>query len=270
MIGDPRILAMAREQRTLFTFDTLTRFHNANENSATGNGDDDAGMSFVTGQARVLADLGSSVLILHHRGKGAARYRGSEEILANVDVAFELVRNGQNGRKLHNFKNRDGKDDFEIGISCDFEQGVFACTDAVVFAERTKPEEILQALINQNPGISVNKIAAESGLRRDRAIRLLLDGEGRLWRSEPGPRRSRIYFPPANGSRSIDTASSENSPEPVPTTSATGSRIDSHCTEPFGALPLVPKTPPLRGEGLDRERMRIMSIDLHSAKQDNA
>ena len=34
MIGDPRILAMAREQRTLFVFDTLTRFHNANENSA--------------------------------------------------------------------------------------------------------------------------------------------------------------------------------------------------------------------------------------------
>jgi AAA domain/DnaB-like helicase N terminal domain len=270
MIGDPRILEMAREQRTLFIFDTLTRFHNANENSATGNGDDDAGMRFVTGQARLLANLGSSVLILHHRGKGAARYRGSEEILANVDTAFELVRNGQNGRKLHNFKNRDGEDDFDISISYDFEHGVFTCTDTSLFVECKKPEEVLQTLIERNPGICVNKIAAAAGLRRNRAIRLLQDGEGRLWRSEAGLHRSRIYFPLASGSRSVDEANPENSPEPVPTTLATGSRIDSHCTEPLGALPLVPKTPPLRGEVLDREQMRMISIDLHSVKQDNA
>jgi hypothetical protein len=195
MIGDQRILAMAREERTLFVFDTLTRFHNANENSATGNGDGDAGMSYVTGQARLLADQGSTVLILHHRGKSAARYRGSEEILANVDVAFELERDGKNGRKLHNFKNRDGKDDFDIGIRCDFERGVFTCTDTTGVAERKDSVQVLQAFIQQNPGASTNKIIGASGLRASQASELLRQHEGLLWRCENGPRRARLYFP---------------------------------------------------------------------------
>jgi hypothetical protein len=257
MIGDPRILAMAREQRTLFIFDALTRFHNANENSATGNGDDEAGMNFVTGQARLLTNLGSSVLILHHRGKGAARYRGSEEILANVDAAFELIRSGQNSRKLHNFKNRDGEDDFDISISCDFEHGVFTCTDAVIISDGRKPEEVLQTVIRRNPGTSVNRIAAAAGLRRDRVIQLLKDGEGHFWCSEPGRGRSRIYFPLDIGSRVVNATDSGNRPEPVPKTVASGSGTDSHCTEPLGALPLVPKTPPLNGEVLDREHAII-------------
>lgn len=233
MIGDPRLLAIAREQRTLFIFDTLTRFHTANENSATGNGDDDAGMSFVTGQARLLANLGSSVLILHHRGKGVARYRGSEEILANVDIALELVRSSQNGRKLHIFKNRDGKDNFDISISCDFERGVFTCTDAIVVAECKQPEEVLGTLIAQKPGICVNEIAAAGGLRRTRAIQLLQNGEGHLWRSEPGPRRSRIYFPLAIDSQSIRATGSQKGRELVPNFPATGSCTDSQCTEPI-------------------------------------
>ena len=56
---------------------------------------------------------------------------------------------------------------FEIGISCDFERGIFTGSDTLVPAERKNPEEVLRTLIEQKPGTSVNKIIAASGLRRD-------------------------------------------------------------------------------------------------------
>ncbi len=254
-LGDPRLLAIAREEPTVFGFDSLVRFHDQNENLATasGKGDGDTGMAYVTGQARLLADVGSTVLILHHKGKGEKDYRGSEEIIANVDVAYVLLRDGENGRKLHNTKFRDGPDGFDIRISCDFEGGNFRCTDTVVVSEQRDPTATLQHLIEQEPGIGVNKIVKASGIRKSDVIQLLKGGKGELWHSKIGPRRAHFYFPGGTDPGLVPATGSREGRELVPDAFGTGSHIDSNGAEPVETFPPVPKTPPLYGEVLDWE-----------------
>ncbi|MCL4479751.1 MAG: helicase RepA family protein [Deltaproteobacteria bacterium] len=71
----------------LIIFDSLIRFHNADENSATE-------MAEVMGILQKIRDAGTTVLVIHHRGKATGQgYRGSSEILAGCDLAFSLNKN---------------------------------------------------------------------------------------------------------------------------------------------------------------------------------
>ncbi|HEY6444428.1 MAG TPA: AAA family ATPase, partial [Candidatus Acidoferrales bacterium] len=101
-IGDIRILEIARERRPLIVFDSLIRFHAAaDENSATE-------MSMVMADLRALANVGATVVALHHKPKSdGSHYRGSSDIAGGVDTALAVSRDRQAGLlRLECFKSR--------------------------------------------------------------------------------------------------------------------------------------------------------------------
>jgi RecA-family ATPase len=59
-IGDARLLEIARDRKPLIVFDSLIRFHSADENSATE-------MAKVMQDLRALANAGATVIALHPR-----------------------------------------------------------------------------------------------------------------------------------------------------------------------------------------------------------
>ena len=68
----------------MIIFDSLRRFHDRDENSATQ-------MSKVLRWLRRLARRGATVVVIHHQDKSKTfNYRGSSDILAGVDVALAL------------------------------------------------------------------------------------------------------------------------------------------------------------------------------------
>jgi hypothetical protein len=166
MIGDPRLLQMARgEGPLLFIFDSFVRFHQADENSASE-------MRTVMAHVRALADAGSTVLLLHHRPKSQEiLYRGSSDILAGVDVAFSLEKDSD-ALKLVGYKDRDSQLR-TLGIRVDFAKGKFLSSDTEAVLEHRDAVATLRAIIEANPGISQNKILQQSGLRHGEAVRLL-------------------------------------------------------------------------------------------------
>jgi hypothetical protein len=237
LIGDSRLLQMARgEGPILFIVDSLVRFHAADENSASE-------MRTVMAHVRALADVGSTVLLLHHRPKSQEiLYRGSSDILAGVDVAFSIERDGD-GLKLAGYKDRDSQTR-TFGLRVDFAKGQFLSTDTEAVLEHRDALESLRATIEAKPGIAQNKIAGDSGLRRADAIRLLRSKDGILWRSETGKYGGRVYYPKAaleSGSQSGSHDNPENwFPELSSRDAGTGSAIDSHCPEPLCDSKVVP------------------------------
>lgn len=79
---------MAKEGYVII-IDSLVRAHDKEENSAME-------MSKVMKRLRELANMGATILFLHHRGKSETiKFRGSSDISAGVDVAYVLEkRNG--------------------------------------------------------------------------------------------------------------------------------------------------------------------------------
>ncbi len=75
----------------LVVFDALCRFHGADENSATE-------MSAVMARFRQLANLGPTVLVIHHANKGDGdmrkRSRGSSDIIGAVDLELAMTQAG--------------------------------------------------------------------------------------------------------------------------------------------------------------------------------
>lgn len=71
---------------SLLIFDALRRFHTGNENAPDE-------MAVVMNHLRHLTKQGATIIALHHSGKAEGNsYRGSTEILAGVDIAFELLK----------------------------------------------------------------------------------------------------------------------------------------------------------------------------------
>jgi predicted ATP-dependent serine protease len=67
--------------RPLIIVDSLSAFYEGNENES-------AAMREWMSQCRTLADLGATVLIIHHTGKGESTqdYRGSSDFKASIDA----------------------------------------------------------------------------------------------------------------------------------------------------------------------------------------
>jgi hypothetical protein len=84
--GHPLIIDFARKEHPLLIWDSLVEFHTGDEQSSTQT------REFMR-QFRNLANLGATVVILHHTGKSesAQEYRGSSDIEAAVDMAFKLA-----------------------------------------------------------------------------------------------------------------------------------------------------------------------------------
>jgi hypothetical protein len=87
----------------LVIFDSLVRFHHANENDASE-------MSKVLGRLREIVNSGVGVLALHHHGKAMSalelRARGSSDIVGICDVEYSLYKDREKNLVLQSVKSR--------------------------------------------------------------------------------------------------------------------------------------------------------------------
>lgn len=106
---NPNAEEFAEATKGLMIWDSLIEFHTGDESSASET------RKYMKG-FRKLANLGATVIILHHAGKGqkSRQYRGSSDIKAAVDTAYTVekmgalgtVRPGLHRLKMVNFKSR--------------------------------------------------------------------------------------------------------------------------------------------------------------------
>jgi hypothetical protein len=187
---DPRLLLMALHQQPLLIFDSFVRFHAAEENSATE-------MAAVMGKLRTLANLGATVLFLHHRAKSdQTKYRGSTDILAGVDVAYSIeVDKAHPGIiKLECFKNRFGEES-SVTIQPMLQHGKFVVVDDPAHKAWQDANRELQILIAAEPGLSQKQLIAKSGLPKHKAQQLLKAGHEKNWAVKRGGRKTLHYYP---------------------------------------------------------------------------
>jgi len=189
-IGDARLLHIARERRPLLIFDSLIRFHDSDENSATE-------MATVMQDLRALANLGATVIALHHRAKSeTSRYRGSSDIAGGVDTAFSVARDRQAGvLTLQCFKSRY-VEEFSLTLRPDLAAtGEFVVTDGPTVAPQKSAVERLADAIRENPGQSKQALIASCHLGFRTGAEILRAFDGKQWRSERGQKNSRRFFP---------------------------------------------------------------------------
>ncbi len=203
-IGDARLLEIARQRRPLIVFDSLIRFHDADENSATE-------MALVMGGMRALAHAGATVVALHHKPKSEGTlYRGSSDIAGGVDTALAVSRDrGPKGApgwtasrarggdllRVECFKSRFGEE-FTLTLRPDLSaSGDFAVTSSPqADAEQADVDRLADA-IRQNPGQPREKIIIASGVPQRRARVLIERFNGQLWFSRQGAHNARLFFP---------------------------------------------------------------------------
>jgi hypothetical protein len=151
-------------------------------------------------QCRALADLGCTVLIIHHDGKAetAKDYRGSSDFKAAVDAAFHVSNFSDDGKlgKLvaRCYKSRFG---FSGELVFRYSDGAFTREENPNAAAQTVREQ-LTALLRANPGIGTKafeNLAEDRTLGRNRARQFLNEGvlSGKV-RRERGERNARHHF----------------------------------------------------------------------------
>lgn len=189
-IGDVRLLEMARERCPLLLFDSLIRFHSADENSASE-------MAEVMQNLRALANVGATVVVLHHKPKAeGAHYRGSSDIAGGVDTAFSISRDRQAGiLKLECFKSRF-IEEFSLTLRPDLGgAGDFVVTEAPEATTARNDVEKLAQTIRAKPGVTQGDVLATSSVPKGRARAMLEQFDGLRWRSERGTHNAKRFFP---------------------------------------------------------------------------
>jgi DnaB-like helicase N terminal domain/AAA domain len=190
MIGDHRLLEIARKMKPLIVVDFFIRFHGADENSATE-------MGRVMGEVRALANAGAVVILQHHKPKAeGTQYRGSSDIKAGVDVAFAVTHEKeQEALTIQCFKNRFGEES-KITVRPKIDSGkLFEVTEDQTLKRGHEEEQMLCKIIESQPGLNQGEIVEKSGMPVHKARSILKRGEGSLWRTELGPRGRRDYHP---------------------------------------------------------------------------
>jgi len=195
--GAPSILEFSGEHKPLIVFDSLIAFHEGSEQDASET------RRFLD-QFRRLANLGATVLVVHHTGKAdtAKTYRGSSDIKASVDCAYLLeplgdVSSGLGRFRLNPFKNRLA---LSHPLLLESTGGGFdVCADSAAVETETS-REFLEDVIRQNPGANqaaLVALAREKGVARNRLLELLAEGArtGRL-AVERGQRGQKVYSIP--------------------------------------------------------------------------
>jgi hypothetical protein len=191
------LLAYAALEKPVFIFDSLIAFHTGDEQDATET------RRFMR-LFRKLADLGATVILLHHIGKAetARFYRGSTDIKANIDCAWLLEKLGENpAAKLNELRLVPFKDRL-IGsepVAISFRDGSF-----LVNGERPPaPKEILEKLLRKNPyatSRSLRDLGMAVGLPKHVMASLLLQGVAEGWiQVESGARNSKHFSLAAPG-----------------------------------------------------------------------
>ncbi len=110
-IDSPELLEYARSEKPLLIFDSLVRFHTADENS-------NSEMAKVMAHFVTLARAGATVVVLHHSGKDASKgFRGAAEIEAAPDVVYRVHRLDEGTIRLQQMKNRfDAERSFDLKL----------------------------------------------------------------------------------------------------------------------------------------------------------
>ena len=195
-IGDFRLLQAARERHPLIIFDSLIRFHSADENSATE-------MAAAMQDLRALANAGATVILLHHRAKSeTSRYRGSSDIAGGVDLAISVSRDRAAGIiKLDCFKSRFSEEFSmtlrpELHDRADFTIVETRDSTATPDVEPERPfAELVWEAIRTNPGLTKSGLLAASGLPKGRLHATLDEFDGKLWRSKRTLNNARQFYP---------------------------------------------------------------------------
>ena len=200
-IGDPRLEQMARDYRLLIIFDSLVRFHSAEENSAHE-------MAEVMRNLRKLVTAGATVVVLHHSSKPTPNskrnqkqkpsYRGSSDIHAAVDMALSLSVDRATDPPtltLECFKHR-AMEEFTLTLRPDFEHGQFEIINDAPSKESAVRVERLKAMIEANPGLNQQDLVKRSKIGEHTLSKILNAGEGKHWRVERGERKTKRYYSP--------------------------------------------------------------------------
>lgn len=186
LIGDPLLVEFAK-QGPLIVFDSLIRFHSADENSASE-------MSRVMGQLRALATAGATVVVLHHKAKTeTSSYRGSSDIVAGADAVFALAKR-EDLLELRTVKNRFAAE-VTVAIKPDFGHAAFVVVDSPSITQKRDDLAAISQAIETNPGMSQSQIIETLHTGRTVTCKLLKAHENRLWRVEKGANGALRYFP---------------------------------------------------------------------------
>lgn len=192
----PLVVEFARTHRGLIIYDSLVEFHPGCEQSSTET------RAFMR-HFRRLANLGATVVVLHHTGKAetAKQYRGSSDIKAAVDTAYLLEKPPGAPEELGKllltcFKGRlmPGQD-----FAMEFKNGLGFLPSAYVPPKKSV-EQVVAEILEANPGLNQSEIVAKArdlGMKKSQVESCLKRGP---WDTEPGPRHSTLYYPRPKGS----------------------------------------------------------------------
>jgi hypothetical protein len=139
------------EPKPLIVVDSLVAFLEGEENNAT------EVRKYMQGFRR-LADMGATVIILHHSGKGETSkdYRGSSDIKASVDVAYNLTNKGGDPSRLATIQMRAFKARFSVKpeFNLRYFDGGFSCVTSQV--ARASTNDVLRDLLMKNPDVTTS------------------------------------------------------------------------------------------------------------------
>jgi len=179
------------DPKPLVVVDSLSAFYDGDQNDAS------AMRGFLYG-CRKLADLGATVVIIHHDGKAesAKDYRGSSDFKAGIDQAFHVSNFGEEGLDkltLRTYKSRYG---LMGSLMYCYAGGKFLRAEAGE-ANLTVTEQLI-SLLRTNPGIRVTEfeqLVVKYNISRIRARTFLNEGLlSGLVGVRTGPRTTKRYY----------------------------------------------------------------------------
>jgi len=176
------IVDFAQRHTPLIVFDSLVAFHPGSEQDATET------RRFLHSFRR-LANLGATVLVIHHTGKAdtARTYRGSSDIKASVDLAYVLERvaeepaQGLGRLRLCPFKNRLAQ---ETTALVEWTGSGFSISSDPQALAQGRDRNVIEEILKQNPGINQSgliELARERGVSCHRARAVLEIGIKEGW-----------------------------------------------------------------------------------------
>jgi archaellum biogenesis ATPase FlaH len=161
------------EPKPLIIVDSFVAFNSGDENDATQT------RSYMQGFRR-LADLGATVIVIHHGGKSESNkdYRGSSDIKASIDVGLHLANLGDPSR-LSSMRLRSFKSRFTV------QRELILHYTSSGFQIDLRPlsksnEELLTDLLVANPGVTASEfeeLASRIEVSRGRARDFLATGK---------------------------------------------------------------------------------------------
>jgi len=186
---NPMVIEFVKRYKPLLIYDSLIEFHPGSEQSSTET------RAFMR-HFRALANLGATIIILHHTGKAETSkpYRGSSDIKAAVDTAYLLVRNSTEPEELVELSMRCFKARLAPGrnFGMQFKRGDgFVPCDAFRLARSVK--EIITEILDATPSLNQTEIVAlgvAQGCSKHQIEACLKTGD---WGRTRGPRNSTLY-----------------------------------------------------------------------------